>query len=135
MKGPTPGHLLHYVTRSLRLRRYLRDPGDGRLQPQIPARLKDNLPELLAAARQRFPGGPPATVFQHEKIVWKSGMPRNTLRTCSFLCLPVLGKCLSFHFMLLCHGRGRECPALHHLGTFSFFHSVSAVRLLPTSAR
>jgi hypothetical protein len=37
MKGPTPRHLLHYVTRRLRLRRYLRDPGDGRLQPQIPA--------------------------------------------------------------------------------------------------
>jgi hypothetical protein len=29
------------------------------------ARLKDNLPGLFAAAQQRFPGGPPATVFQH----------------------------------------------------------------------
>jgi hypothetical protein len=37
MNGPTPRHLLHYVTRRLRLRRYLQDPGDGRLQPQIPA--------------------------------------------------------------------------------------------------
>jgi hypothetical protein len=37
MKGPTPRHLLHYVTRRLRLRRYLQDPGDGRRQPQIPA--------------------------------------------------------------------------------------------------
>jgi hypothetical protein len=37
MKGSTPGHLLHYVTRRLRLRRYLEDPGDGRRQPQIPA--------------------------------------------------------------------------------------------------
>jgi hypothetical protein len=37
MNGPTPRHLLHYVTRRLRLRRYLEDPGDGRRQPQIPA--------------------------------------------------------------------------------------------------
>jgi hypothetical protein len=37
MNGPTPRHLLHYVTRRLRLRRYLEDPGDGRPQPQIPA--------------------------------------------------------------------------------------------------
>jgi DDE family transposase len=37
MNGPTPGHLLHYVTRRLRLRQYLKDPGDGRRQPQIPA--------------------------------------------------------------------------------------------------
>jgi hypothetical protein len=37
MRGPTPRHLLHYVTRRLRLGRYLRDPGDGRPQPQIPA--------------------------------------------------------------------------------------------------
>ena len=36
MNGPTPRHLLHYVTRRLRLRRYLQDPGDGRPQPQIP---------------------------------------------------------------------------------------------------
>ena len=39
MNGPTPRHLLHYVTRRLRLRQYLRDPGDGRPQPQIPAQL------------------------------------------------------------------------------------------------
>jgi hypothetical protein len=37
VSGPTPRHLLHYVTRRLRLRRYLEDPGDGRQQPQIPA--------------------------------------------------------------------------------------------------
>ena len=37
MNRSTPGHLLHYVTRRLRLRRYLQDPGDGRQQPQIPA--------------------------------------------------------------------------------------------------
>ena len=37
MKRSTPGHLLRYVTRRLRLRRYLKDPGDGRQQPQIPA--------------------------------------------------------------------------------------------------
>src|SRR6266699_6684999 len=37
MNCSTPGHLLHYVTRRLRLRRYLQDPGDGRRQPQIPA--------------------------------------------------------------------------------------------------
>ena len=37
MKGSTPGHLLRYVTRRLRLRRYLKNPGDGRPQPQIPA--------------------------------------------------------------------------------------------------
>ena len=37
MNCATPRHLLHYVTRRLRLRRYLKDPGDGRQQPQIPA--------------------------------------------------------------------------------------------------
>jgi hypothetical protein len=37
MREPTPRHLLHYVTRRLRLRRYLQDPGDGRRQPHIPA--------------------------------------------------------------------------------------------------
>jgi len=37
MRGPTPRRLLHYVTRRLRLRRYLETPGDGRRQPQIPA--------------------------------------------------------------------------------------------------
>ena len=37
MNRSTPRHLLHYVTRRLHLRRYLREPGDGRRQPQIPA--------------------------------------------------------------------------------------------------
>jgi len=37
MNGSTPRHLLHFVTRRLRLRGYLKDPGDGRPQPQIPA--------------------------------------------------------------------------------------------------
>jgi hypothetical protein len=37
MRGPTPRRLLHFVTRRLQLRSYLRDPGDGRPQPQIPA--------------------------------------------------------------------------------------------------
>ena len=37
MNRSTPRHLLHYVTRRLRLRQYLEDPGDGRQQPQIPA--------------------------------------------------------------------------------------------------
>ena len=32
---------------------------------RVVARLKNNLPELFAAAQQRFPCGPPATVFQH----------------------------------------------------------------------
>ena len=35
MSGPTPRRLLHFVTRRLRLQRYLRNPGDGRPQPQI----------------------------------------------------------------------------------------------------
>lgn len=39
MKTPTPRRLLRYVTRGLRLGRYLADPGDGRPQPQIPARV------------------------------------------------------------------------------------------------
>src|SRR5215470_9877823 len=39
MSGPTPRRLWYFVTRRLRLRRYLRDPGDGRRQPQIPAKL------------------------------------------------------------------------------------------------
>jgi hypothetical protein len=37
MNCSTPRHLLHFVTRRLRLRRYLKNPGDGRPQPQIPA--------------------------------------------------------------------------------------------------
>lgn len=37
MSGPTPRRLLGFVTRRLRLRKYLQDPGDGRPQPQIPA--------------------------------------------------------------------------------------------------
>ncbi len=39
MSGPTPRRLFHYVTRRLRLWRYFWDPGDGRPQPQIPARV------------------------------------------------------------------------------------------------
>jgi hypothetical protein len=38
MKTPTPHRLLRYVTRGLRLRRYLEFPGDGRQFPQIPAK-------------------------------------------------------------------------------------------------
>ena len=38
MKGPTPRRLWTYVTRCLGLRSYFRSPGDGRPQPQIPAR-------------------------------------------------------------------------------------------------
>jgi hypothetical protein len=37
MNCSTPRHLLHFVTRRLGLRRYLKNPGDGRPQPQIPA--------------------------------------------------------------------------------------------------
>ena len=37
----------------------------GELGLRVVARLKDNLPELLAAAQKRFPAGPPATVFQY----------------------------------------------------------------------
>jgi len=37
----------------------------GDLGLQVVARLKDNLPELLSAAQQRFPSGPPTTIFQH----------------------------------------------------------------------
>jgi len=39
MSRPSPRRLLHFVTRRLRLRKYLQDPGDGRRQPQIPAKL------------------------------------------------------------------------------------------------
>jgi hypothetical protein len=39
MSGPTPRRLLHFLRGRLRLRRYFRDPGDGRPQPQIPAQL------------------------------------------------------------------------------------------------
>jgi Transposase DDE domain len=38
VKGPTPRRLWTYVTRCLALRSYFRSPGDGRPQPQIPAR-------------------------------------------------------------------------------------------------
>lgn len=38
MKTPTPRRLLQFVTRRLRLGGFLRHPGDGRPQPQIPAR-------------------------------------------------------------------------------------------------
>ena len=37
MKGPTPRRLQKYVARCLGLRTYLRAPGDGRVQAQIPA--------------------------------------------------------------------------------------------------
>jgi len=39
MSCPTPRHLRSFVTRRLRLQDYLQDPGDGRPQPQIPAKL------------------------------------------------------------------------------------------------
>jgi len=38
VKGPTPRRLWKYVAGPLRLRSYLEHPGDGRGQPQIPAR-------------------------------------------------------------------------------------------------
>ena len=38
MKGPTPRRLWNYVTRCLDLRSYFQSPGDGRPQPQIPAK-------------------------------------------------------------------------------------------------
>jgi hypothetical protein len=38
MKGPNPRRLWIYVTRCLGLRSYFRSPGDGRPQPQIPAK-------------------------------------------------------------------------------------------------
>jgi len=38
MKGPTPRRLWTYVTRCLGLQSYFRSPGDGRPQPQIPAK-------------------------------------------------------------------------------------------------
>jgi hypothetical protein len=37
VSGPTPRRLWGFVTRRLRLRGYLRRPGDGRVRPQIPA--------------------------------------------------------------------------------------------------
>jgi hypothetical protein len=36
-RGPTPRRLLKYISRQLRLKRYLRAPGDGRISPRIPA--------------------------------------------------------------------------------------------------
>ena len=39
MKAPTPRRLFHYVANCIRLRGYLASPGDGRPQPQIPARV------------------------------------------------------------------------------------------------
>ena len=38
MKGATPRRILHYVCQCLRLKSYLKNPGDGRPRPQIPAR-------------------------------------------------------------------------------------------------
>lgn len=46
MTGPTPRRLRKYATERLGLERYLQSPGDGRPQPQIPAR--DLLWSLLA---------------------------------------------------------------------------------------
>ena len=40
MKSPTPRRLFRYVTGCLGLRSYLVHPGDGRPQPQIPARVR-----------------------------------------------------------------------------------------------
>lgn len=37
MKAPTPRHLRHYVAQCLGLQWYLEAPGDGRVQPRIPA--------------------------------------------------------------------------------------------------
>lgn len=37
MKGPTPRKLLHFASVGLRLKKYLRSPGDGRPRPQIAA--------------------------------------------------------------------------------------------------
>src|SRR3989442_10409400 len=37
MRTPTPRRLWNYLTRRLRLKRYLQSPGDGRRQPQIAA--------------------------------------------------------------------------------------------------
>jgi hypothetical protein len=39
VKAPTPRRLLRYVRQCLRLRSYLACAGDGRPQPQIPARV------------------------------------------------------------------------------------------------
>jgi len=39
VKGPTPKRLWDYVGRRLRLGAYLKEPGDGRQRPQIPARV------------------------------------------------------------------------------------------------
>lgn len=39
MKAATPRRLHQYLCRCLKLRRYFQTPGDGRCQPQIPARL------------------------------------------------------------------------------------------------
>lgn len=38
MKGPNPRRLWRYATRCLGLQSYFRSPGDGRPQPQIPAK-------------------------------------------------------------------------------------------------
>ena len=57
----------------------------GELGLRVVARLKDNLPELLAATQKRFPAGPPATVFQYgaDRVeLWDAEDfdPWNTLR-------------------------------------------------------
>ncbi len=38
MTGPTPRRILRYVCQCLRLKRYVRNPGDGRPRPKIAAR-------------------------------------------------------------------------------------------------
>ena len=38
MKGPSPRGILRFAGTGLRLKRYLKRPGDGRQEPRIPAR-------------------------------------------------------------------------------------------------
>ena len=53
---------------------FLHDAGDLGLSVII--RLKNNLPELFAAAQKRFRGQPPHQVFSAgPRIGWRSGMP------------------------------------------------------------
>jgi len=59
-----------YARKTLRLAGYFRRPGDGRTHaadgvgPYAVARLKDNLPELFAQARQLFGHAPPHYTFR-----------------------------------------------------------------------
>jgi len=50
VKGPTPRRQKKYVSKCLRLKSYLRSPGDGRAQGHIPA---DLLPGSLALTHRR----------------------------------------------------------------------------------